>query len=239
MSSQSAGSVPQRRWLGNKGLLIACGVIGLVLIIAWFILTFLALRGVPTLAGGVTIKANPGVKIYVGERLFANGNVSLRWDELYREVTPAHLATEVVGNAVTAEALAGPGAQVLQQSVPSRTSTNILDFNECEYLLRRKDGNLDQVLVLLVDLRPPHDRPRRFFVPIRARQGGRGAPVFLGRNTTLSVTSKAAFLKLFGQSPSELSVSVTIRPATPPRELAQEIKENGLWEPSENPSGNQ
>ena len=238
MTNERADFLPQRRWLGSKGLLIACGVIGLVLIIAWFVLTFLALRRVPALAGGVSIKANPGVRIYVGERLFANGNVSLTWDELMREDAAERLATEVEGDTVTAEAVAGAGAQLLQRTMAAGGSTNIVHSNVLQYLLRRPDGKLDHLLVIQIDLQTPHDPPRRLFVPVRARQSKSGSAVFLGGNNRFTVTSRAAFLRLFGQSPSELNVSVTFNPTTPPREFAQEIKEKGLWEPAGNPSGN-
>jgi hypothetical protein len=222
--------------LRKKGVLITCVVIGLGLIIAWFILAFLALRGVPDLAGGVTIKANPGVRIYLGDKPFTNRNVSWSWNELLREETRGPLAIEVspASDPLTPEALGGPGAQVLRQSLSGGGSTNIIQFHMYQYLLRRTSGKLDQVLVLLLDLQPPHDPPRRVFVPIRARESKNGSMVFLGGNSSFTVTSRATFLKLFGLSPSQLDVWVTLNPATPPGEFAQEIKEKGLWEPSGN-----
>lgn len=241
MSSASADFLPQRRWMGKKGLLLLCGAIGVLLIIAWIILTLSALRRVPALAGRVSIKGNPEVRIYVGDKLFTNGNVSLSWDELFGDNAPERMSVEVgpESDKGTVETVAGPGAHLLQQTTAGGGSTNIVDFNMLQYLLRRPDGKLDQLLVLLLDLQPANDLPRRFVVPIRARSRKNGSAVFLGGNCSVTVTSRAPFLKLFGQSPSELSVFLTINPAKPPDQFAQEIEEKGLWEPSGNPSGKQ
>jgi hypothetical protein len=64
-----------------------------------------------------------------------------------------------------------------------------------------------------------------------------GSRIFLAGNSNVTFTYRAAFLKLFGQSPREVSVFITFNPAKSPDQFAQEIKEKGLWERGGNPPG--
>jgi hypothetical protein len=234
MSNETTDFQPGRRLLNKKSLLIGGGVVLFLLFITWFIGTFFAVRSVPALGGGISISAAPGVKIYVGDKLMPNGNIWLNWAELLGDDGHERLAVDVGqdSNPLTAEALAGPGAQVLERTVQGGGRANVTLITAFQYLLRQADGMLDQVFVLQIDRSQPRDPSRRFLVLIRPREGKGDSSANLSAATTrISAISRAPLLKVLGLSATELNLHIAFSRATPPDEFAQEIKTKGLWEP--------
>jgi hypothetical protein len=217
--------------------IIAAGIL-CVLAAGVGILAYAGTRRIPEIGGGLTIEADPDTKIYLGDKQVGTSQVSYTWEELFGDEEHESIATELPSPAssVTAEMVSGPGATILNSegrggggSGPSGINVNTSGF---WYLIRRADGQLDQVVPIIIDWTPANEPPRRYLLPIRFRKGFGASTVFF--NLSFSGTSSSGgpgFIKAFGRSPSEIKKTWRFSVATPPDKFAEEIKSKGLWEP--------
>jgi hypothetical protein len=230
--------VVQPWFLRKKTWIIAAVVFGF-LAIGFFIFTYIGLKKVPDVGGGVTIEADPDTKIYVGENWVGTTQVSFTWDELFGDKRQNAMAEELSNstNSVTPEQVSGPGAVVLDSQPLSGGGTGagglMVTVSGFRYLIRRSDGDLDQVAGIVIDWAPANERSRRFLLPVRLRKGEKDSTVFFNQSGSSSSASGGGpgFVKIFGQSPTVVNKTFRFSANPPPFQLAEEIKKKGLWEP--------
>jgi hypothetical protein len=131
--------------------------------------------------------------------------------------------------AITAEGLGGRGAVFILRSneFANKFGNDIQVMGE-QILLRRADGMLDRVLVLNGECRTVDGQRLRFLVPIRARQN-------LGYLVTRPEDGVGGIRGHYSDPPivrPTLQLSWSFVTGSPPKELVEEIKEKGLWEPA-------
>jgi hypothetical protein len=101
------------------------------------------------------------------------------------------------------------------------------------YLIRRADGQLDQVEAIVIDWSPENEPPRRYLLPLRLRKGTGASTVYFNLSGSGSSSSGGpSFMKAFGRPPAELRETWRFSAGSPPSQFAGEIKSKGLWEPA-------
>ncbi len=214
-------------------------VMSLAAIAITFVATLTPAKG-PFLNGGLTLKGGPSVRFYVGEKLVGAGNVFLTWDDLVKSDTkqPREIKWEPQASfdvfkqdhhgAVT-ERLGGPGAVFILRDNEFKNGYG-KDFHVMgeQILLRRADGVLDRVLVLYANLRTADGQRASFLVPIRVRQD-HDYLVTKPEDGVGGIRGRYIDPPLVRPT---LNLSGTFVTGAPPKELAEEIKERGLWEPN-------
>jgi hypothetical protein len=227
--------LPQRK--RRRWALLASACVGLTVLAAlWFWFLFQGMRRIPDVAGGLTIDVEPGVRVFAGNHLLGTGATTVDWTTLFGPEGQAFLIpAATLSELPTAEQLAGPGATELQRASCGACGTNIVMINSEEWYLRRADGALDQVLVLMLDWAGSEAAGRRrYFMPLRIRAPA-GGPADCLRPFGQGVTGQVdlpQFFKAFGKSPRSCKVSWTFRSQPATNRLATECKTKGAWEPA-------
>jgi len=214
-------------WIMGAGMLclVAAGV---------GILAYVGTRKIPEIGGGVTIEADPDTKIYLGDKLVGTSQVSYTWEELFGDEMHKPIAVELSSPAssVTPEMVSGRGATILDSQGSGLSSINV-NTSGFRYLIRRADGQLDEVVPIIIDWAPANELPRRYLLPFRLRKGSGASTIFFTLSGSGSSSSGGpGFIKAFGRSPTEIKRNWRFSAGTPPDKFAEEIKSKGFWEPA-------
>jgi hypothetical protein len=241
--SYYAGDDPDvpKPWFLRKTNWIIAAIFFSLLALGVLIFISVGIKRIPEIGGGVTIEADPDTKIYVGENWLGTTRVSFTWEELFGDQWHNPIAVELADPAalVTAEMVSGPGAKILDSQGGGGAGSSlggIMVSGTCsKYIIRRAEGDLDQVMALVIDWAPPNEPVRRYMLPVRLRKGAGESTVYFDEaGTSSSSGSGPGFVKAFGQSPVEIKKSWKFSAGTPPHKFAEEIKTKGLWEPRGN-----
>jgi hypothetical protein len=217
-------------WYRKKSLwIIAAGIVCL-LVAGVGILSYIRVSKIPDIGGELTIEVDEDTRIYIGDKLVGTTKATFAWAELFGDEKHQRLAVEMPISAVTPKAISEPGAKFLLSETGSSGGVREATYSSEKHLIRRSDGALDQVFVIIVDCYL--DRPRRYLVPIRVRKGNPPATYFFEGGSSMSASSNPGFIKAFGRSPGEIKIGRKFSPGSPPAQFAEEIKTKGLWEPS-------
>jgi hypothetical protein len=215
--------------------LLAVGVVGVVGV---GIFTFVGLRKVPEIGGGLKIEADPNTRIYFGDRLVVGETqpsavVYSLWPELFGDEkhTPWAVQLPDADTKVTPEMVSGPGTKLLVSQGIGGGGSQIAKVSGDEYWIRRADGSLDHVFAIVIDWAPPDQLPRRFLLPVRVRKGKGASTVYFNASGSGSSTSGPSFVRSYGQAPIEVKMFRKFTAGSPPGQFAEEIKTKGLWEP--------
>jgi hypothetical protein len=253
MSADITASRTSQRWSLRKRLLIAVLILlPPVLFGLWLYLIATGVGQVPDVSGDLTLEAPSGTRFFVGgaqgndyrtaaKRGSAGPSVFvLDFQDLFGLEENAALAKHAVAVPLpadlprpTAVDVAGEGAQLLKSSQGNSSGSAMWVACTCEdYWVRRAGGELDHVLVLLLDWNLPGEPRQRFFLPVRLRGPTNAAAVCLEPGgCSFGGGQTPRFFKLFAQSPTQMHVRWHFQKGKPPAELAQEVAEKGLWEP--------
>jgi hypothetical protein len=217
-------------------------LIGLAVVVVLFLggvwawLLFRGVRGVPDVSGGITVQAPPGTRLFLGDHACGTGTIHLSWrDLLARDSEELGLLDVDPTAPLTPELVGGPGARSLQMGSMGGGGVSGANVASQEFLLRRADGSLDQVIAILVSCQPPRGRPRNLLLPLRMRAAPGSPPFYItGQGSSFSASSTPVFFKLFGRSPQRWDINWQFTAGTPPAEFAREVNEKGMWEPPGN-----
>jgi hypothetical protein len=223
-----------RPWFQKKSLWSIAAVILCLLAAGIGIFTYVGLSKIPDIGGGLTIEADPGTRIYIGDKLVGTTNVTFTWTELFGDDKHQALAFELpdLNAKVTPDLISGAGAKVLDSQGTGRNDSLVIKVAGDKYMMRRADCTLDEVFAYVIDWAPPDQPPRRFLLPIRVRKGkGNSTDYFNPIGSGSSASSGPGFVKAFGRSPIEVQENLRFSAGTPPPQFAEEIKTKGLWEP--------
>ena len=248
MNQFQAADLSSGRRLFRKWSLLVLLPIGVVLLLigvlsaAWLTIGQVY-RTDPKLIGGVMIDDFPTTRIYVGDTLVGVGKAVISWDTLLGLNGSQSPALEVPPESAmpTAEQLAGPGARDVVSPLFFGTGTTKWITTSHEYrFLRRRDGSLDVVNVLRIDLKEPSRKPRSFVLPFRLREGDkRSTTCFIFAGVSRSQISIPAALKFLGVQPDSVQICPSFGKGNQPwwggpRDEAtwKEIEEKGFWQPA-------
>ncbi|MCL4195675.1 MAG: hypothetical protein KJZ87_28320 [Thermoguttaceae bacterium] len=194
-----AGTASERApW--SRGRLVAVSLLGVLLLLV--ILAGVRWRSIPV-SGGLRMGAEPGVEIYVGHRLVGVGQAEVAWSDIFGWTGTEPLGIVLPPDArpvpsvndpfcpsdagwpgeATAERLAGEGATIVSVSAGNPPRFSYAERNKYErkeLLLRRRDGTLDQVFCLDVELAGALGNRYRALVPIRPRAPENQAASYVG-----------------------------------------------------------
>jgi hypothetical protein len=238
--SYYAGDDPDvaQPWFLRKTTWIIAAIVFGLLVLGLGVFTYVGMKRIPDIGGGITIEADPDTRIYMGDKLVGTTQVSFSWEELFGDTQHQPMAVELPfpAGAVTPELVSGPGAVVLESQALGGGGTGInaltMMASGDRYLVRRADGSLDQVMAIIIDWTPPNEPPRHYLLPVRVRKGTGDATVYYNPSGSGSSASGGPpFIKAFGRSPIEIKKSCRFSAGTPPGQFAEEIKTKGLWEP--------
>jgi hypothetical protein len=223
-------------WFLKKNPWIIAAVVFCLLAAGVGIFTYVGLSKIPDVGGGLTIEADPGTRIYIGDKQVGTTNLTFTWAELFGDERHKPVAIELPdpGAKVTPELLSGGGAKALDSQGLGRSSMTAVTVSGDKYTIQRTDGALDEVFTHVIDWAPPNQAPRRFLVPVRVRKGtGASTAYFYEIGSGYSGSGDGpGFVKAFGKSPTEIKIHWKFSAGTPPAQFAEEIKTKGLWEPS-------
>jgi hypothetical protein len=204
----------------------------LLMILGLSSITYGHVRKISDIGGAFTIKAHPDAKIYIGDEQVGTGQVAYSWVQLLGDEKNEPVAIEQhdLKAAVTPEFLAGPGAEVLKVERMNAADANytFMTISDKSFLIRRADGSLDQIIVLVFDWKPVNQSARRFILPVRIRKtsffysNGGGSSTFVAGNL---------LDKMIGRPRVNISDDCIFSSDPPPVKFAEEIKAKGLWEP--------
>jgi hypothetical protein len=223
--------------LRKKSVLAGIGLLFILLVLVWSWLLYRGMKDVPDVGGSLEIQVEPGMRVFLGDRLMGSGGFRLGLADLLKggEGSPA-VELPLTGGPLDAEFLSGPGARSLKTNSLGKGSTGNLAVENDERFLRRADGTLDQVFAIVLDLNPPGQNRRRLFLPLRVRAPDGQPPVYITTGGSgFSSTNGPAFVKFFGKSPQEWTVVLQFRTGVPPQEFGDDYKNGKLWEPMKGP----
>jgi hypothetical protein len=127
--SYHAGDDPDvaKPWFMRKTVWIIAAIAFCLLVLGLGIFTYVGMKRIPEIGGGITIEADPDTRIYVGEKLVGTTQVSFSWEELFGDTQHQPLAVELPfpAGAVTPELVSGPGAVVLESQALGGGGTGI------------------------------------------------------------------------------------------------------------------
>jgi len=135
------------------------GAIIFFLLVAGLVLfTGVGFGRTPDVGGGLTIEADPGTRIYIGEKLVGTSQVSFSWGELFGDDRQEGLAEKLPdpNAALRPELVIEPGSKILNTGGVGAVGTSNVSFSGNGYLIRRPDGTLDQVFAVFLDWSPPN-----------------------------------------------------------------------------------
>jgi hypothetical protein len=229
----------QKAWYQKKTPWIIAGVVLCLLAAGIGILTYEGVTRIPDVGGGVTIEADPDTKIYLGDKQVGTTQISFTWEELFGDEKHKAIATELPSPAstMTAEMVAGADATVLDSQGGQGGSLGLgtikVSASGFRYLIRRADGQLDQVEAIIIDWAPANEPPRRYLLPLRLRKGSGATTVYFNQTGSGSSSSGGpSFMKAFGRPPAEIKKTWKFSASPPPRQFAEEMKSKGLWDPA-------
>jgi hypothetical protein len=215
----------RKGWLHNKKLLLFAAIV--ILLGTGVIILISAFSSPIPEGGGLIIEADPGTRIYVGDKLVGTRKVSFSWGQLLGDENHEALATKVSDND-WGELPANEAASILKiDSIGVVNTTNVF-VSGSGYFFRRRDGSLDQVFAII--LRSPPNQTRTIFrLPVRLRKGEKPSTPYFTVRTGL--TNPSSFNRNLGRSPNESTAMIRFTVQIPPSETAEEIETSGLWEP--------
>lgn len=242
--SGDAAHVPTSRgWRIAKRIGLA-----LLLLVVTLILVQVALD--PThknelgLRGALEIAVDPAIEVYVSDKHVGTGSVEVTWDELLGPEHDHPLAVPINKDSpspkmdglggVTAEALAGDGAEIVwSRKGMTGHAQNLepISFTWIQVLLRRQDGKLDSISVLDGEFPERLGKWRRFLIPIRLRSGDAEPTVYFSTLPSGGIGSRRAGILPYTRIGSKLRLTLRSAHEEPPDEFADEIVRNGLWKP--------
>ena len=191
---------------------------------------------IPDVGGGLIIEADPDTRIYVGDKLVGKTSVAFTWGQLFGDERHSALAAELSDSdqPITAEILSGPGATMVSQ--PSGKAVagtwNVQITQQSAYLVRRADGTLDSVFVLILEWSPPNqEEGSSYLLPVRLRKGDPSVIYFDSGPVSTAGGQPPRYMRIFGRSPNETKTKCSFKAVSPPTAFAEEISTKGLWEP--------
>jgi hypothetical protein len=239
--SYYAGDDPDvaKPWFMRKTVWIAAAIICFLLVLGLGIFTYVGMKRIPEIGGGITIEADPDTRIYMGDKLVGTAQVSFTWEELFGDEKHEPMVVELADPArgLTNEQVIDPaGSELLDSQQLSGGSSGVAGITVGSLgnrlLIRRANGELDEVFVIVINWARLNDPPRHYLLPIRVRKRERDSSVFFNHSGSSSSSGAGpGFMKAFGRSPIEIKRSWRFSAGTPPAKLTEEIKTNGLWEP--------
>jgi len=236
MSQESQQTIEQAdQKQGSRGWRIAKIVgVGAVLLVTAFVVIMMVLYPRPEnalgLGGSLKIEADPGIEVYIGNTHVGTGSVELTWDELLGTPELQPLAVPINHDApspsmegmgaVTAEALAGEGSEIIWKENAFSTNSPSIAIVSKQILLRRSNGDIDLISVIEVELTARTELGRRFIIPVRLRS----------TKDDEFVCAKATHWT-FHPDIKWIIGNAHSSPTPPPEEFAEEIAKKGLWKP--------
>jgi hypothetical protein len=222
-----------KRWFQKKRfwliaavvLLLGTGVLGFYY--AW-------LNRTPEAGGSLTLREAGDTRFYVNDKLIGKGQVSFSLLQLFGDKNHQPLAIELTDEPSTGlvELVSGPGAQALHKVSIGGIGGAFVNISGDCILARRADASLDQVFAFIFDWSPPNEPAQRFLLPVRLRMGGMPSEILFSQaGQGITARRNPAYLRVLGRSAEENILTIDFTPASPPNELADEIKTKGLWEP--------
>jgi len=225
----------QKRWFQKKKLWLLAAIVFL-LGTGLIILMNAGWGPIPDVGGGLIIEADPGTRIYVGDKLVGTTSVAFTWAQLFGDERHSAIATELSDSdqPITAEMLSGPDATMVSQ--PSGKAVagtwNVDVTQQSAHLIRTSDGLLDPVFALILEWSPPNQPSRSYLLPIRLRKGPAPSSIYFDSGGVSTMGAQPPkIMKLLGRSPNETKTKCSYTATNPPRRFAEEIQTKGLWEP--------
>jgi hypothetical protein len=203
----------------------------------WFLVE--GARKSPEISGSLVIQCGSADRIFIGNRLAGTGSVSISWSELLNSGTSAGIIS-LDGDAVapTVELLADPGAEELRFATSGGCRVRDVAVTVDEWSVRRKDGALDQVFAIVIDLfRSDPAKHRHLLLPLRMRaEASKPASFFLSSgNATHSITNVSRFPFVNGilrkRQQAASNLIFRFQAGSRPAESAKECIDKGVWEP--------
>lgn len=222
----------KRSWIIMGGFL-------LLLVIGVVVLNYVGMRNASEIGGGVTIEADSDTRIYIGNKQVGTTQVHLTWEELFCDEKHKPIAVELPSpsSAVTAELVSGPGAVELDSQEAwglggSGAGSVKMKDSGFKYLIRRQNGELDQVIAIVIDWVPDAEPVRRYLLPVRLRKGPIPSMAYFdGSCSQSSSRGDPGFMIALGLSRNEIIRKWSFSAKRPPNKLEEEIRTKGLWEP--------
>ncbi len=224
----------EKRWFQKRNTWI----IGAVIVLLLGVVVFISVdtSPIPDVGGGLIIEADPGTRIYVGDKVVGTTGVAFSWGELFGDERHSAIAVELSDPdiSITAEMLSGPDATMI--SHPSGMgiggTANVQVTQQSAHLIRRLDGALDPVFALILIWSPPNQPSGSYVLPIRLRKGPAPSAIYFD-SVGLATTGvpPPRFMRILGRSPNETKTKCSFTAKSPPAQFAEEIKTKGLWEP--------
>ncbi|HEV2948674.1 MAG TPA: hypothetical protein VGX70_14970 [Gemmataceae bacterium] len=226
----------QKRWFQKKKLWLL-SAIAVLLGAGLIILMNAGWSPIPDVGGGLIIEADPGTRIYVGDKLVGTTSVAFTWGELFGDQRHSAIALELSDEdqPITADMLSGPDATMLSQpsGMAIAGTANVKVTQQSAHLIRRADGAIDPVFALILEWFPPNEASGSYVLPVRLRKGpGPSAIYFDSGPVSTTGVPPPRFMRIFGRSPNETKTKCSFTAANPPSQFAEEIQTKGLWEPS-------
>ena len=224
----------EKRWLQKKSLWVIATILAFLFVTGLLVFTFVEFGRTPDVGGGLTIEADPGTKIYIGDKLVGTSQVSFTWGELFGDERHDALAKLPDHNPdfTTHDLVLGSGDKVLISGGFAIVATANVYASSIEYLIRRADGSLDQLFAYNLTWVPPNQPSGSYLLLIRLRKGtGASTAYFTSGSTGTSASSSPEYMRLFGKSPNTSTTISKFTAKSPPPEFAEEIQARGLWEP--------
>jgi hypothetical protein len=197
--------------------------------------TYIGMKNIPDVGGGLTIAADPDTRIYIGDKFVGTTMVNIPWTQLLGNEKQEPLAIELPypAGTITPELISGPGATILKRRNHATGHSPTMDDREDSYLLRRADGTLDHVVAYLIGFTSVN-QPRSYLILVRARKGAAGSTTsFEHQGGSESHFSTPGFVKAFGKSPEEMEYMWRFAPYAPPDKFSAEVEKKGYWEPGQ------
>jgi hypothetical protein len=129
-------------WFLKKRTWIIAAFVFCLLVMGLAIFTYIGMKKVPDIGGGVTIEADPDTKIYMGDNQVGTFKVSFTWEELFGDTQHKAIAVELPNTStpMSPEMLSGQFAvQLHAQSLGgggSGTAGLMVSSSGFRYLIR-------------------------------------------------------------------------------------------------------
>jgi hypothetical protein len=227
----------EKRWFQKKKLWLL-SAIAVLLGAGLVILLNAGWSPIPDVGGGLIVEADPGTRIYVGDKLVGTASVAFTWGQLFGDERHSAIAVELSDpeQPITAEMLSGPDSTMVSQ--PSGKAVagtwNVQITQQSAYLIRRADGALDPVFALILEWSPPNQEgASSYLLPIRLRKGLAPSTIYFDSGPVSTTGGQPPrFMRIFGRSPNETKTKCSFTAANPPGQFGEEIETKGLWEPA-------
>jgi hypothetical protein len=246
-SAEEDTGPPSKRW---RYIIGAAGLTGIIGCTGAMVHILHSSRPEP-FGGGLVIHVDPGVRVYVGDKLVSTGPTFVPWKVVFGWGNEPALAAEgdFAAGSVSADALGGPGAVFVQEQGPSggqgsSTGAGVLTFETYkeDTLVRRSDDALDLVTCVSGAWNEAGQPKHGFLVPIRVRGIANPAARYCMSSMSASITSSGG---PFGSRSCSWTLTLQLPPQpTPapnlghlPENIRRAIEEKEFWEPAGPPDG--